>query len=258
MSLKNLINKSKGLSNETKNNTTEIIRKPISNILQKSPVENKNIPDTSKPTTKPAVQKPFKLGLGKGVAKTEPVSTDEKCKSPVHNKFSINSPIKQLADVMQSNEVLSDNSITSILGDISDTLTPTPETSNAEASQSEAVQRQVKSTSNTLEDLGKFVFEEQPDESTEEIAMKFSGMLDGLGAAVGSDIPSVLSETLSFMKQHDFLAEILKPEEVGSLVKTMAKSYGYVANNQTQKAGKSKAKAVEQNQILNSLDMLKF
>ncbi len=75
---------------------------------------------------------------------------------------------------------------------------------------------------------------------------------------MGSDIPSVLSDTLKFMKEHAFLAGILKPEEIGKLVQTMGKSYGYVVNNQIQKSTKRKVKSKEQNDILNSLDILSF
>jgi len=88
--------------------------------------------------------------------------------------------------------------------------------------------------------------------------MKFSNMLNSLAATVGSDIPTVLAETLLFMKSNPFLATLLKPAEIGELVKTMSRSYGYVANNQTQKSEKKKKKTQEQNVILNSLDGLNF
>ena len=140
--------------------------------------------------------------------------------------------------------------------------TVSPQNLNAETAQNQnEIPRSIQQSnvrSPTLDDLSKFVFEEQPDDSTEEIAIKFSNMLDGLSTAMGTDIPTVLSETLLFMKEHAFLATLLKPEEIGKLVQTMARSYGFVASNQTQKSVKKKAKAKEQNLILNSLDSLSF
>ena len=260
MSLKNLLNKSKGLQDETQTPILDKLgaTKSKPNMFNKLPAKTKPIEPakTIQPATKQSKPKPFKLGIG--VAKTKPISTNEEQSDSLLNSVRYDSPLKELASVVQSNSVLSDNSISSILGDISDEITSTSEKSNAEASQESTSIQQNSSRSATLDDLSKFVFAEQPDESTEEIAMKFSGMLDSLLDAVGSDIPTVLSDTLKFMKEHAFLAEILKPAEIGKLVQTMAKSYGYVATNQVQKSAKRVKKAAEQNDILNSLDMLKF
>ncbi|HFD32062.1 MAG TPA: hypothetical protein ENJ28_05040 [Gammaproteobacteria bacterium] len=253
MSIQNLINKSKskGLPNEITNKKPSIF------------ANKTNTPNTAAQTktgiNKPVVStkpKPFKLGIG--VAKTKPVSTDEKLPDTIHNEVSSDSPLKELSSVLQNNPVLSDNSISSILGDMSDAITEDAQNANAAKTNTQNSLQQNIAKPPTLDDLSKFVFEEQPDESTEEIAAKFSSMLDGLLEAVGSDIPTVLSDTLKFMKEHAFLAEILKPEEIGKLVKVMGKSYGYVVNNQVQKGTKKKAKVKEQNDILNSLDNLSF
>lgn len=262
MSIKNLLNKSKakGLTNETAINVSKTINtvKSSSIFASKTKASNEQPKPAQRFTKQSASTKPKPFKLGIGVAKTQPVSTDEKCPDTVHNKISSDSPLKELSSVLQNNPVLSDNSISSILGDMSDAITENAQKTDAAKTNNQNSLQQNTAKPPTLDDLSKFVFEEQPDESTEEIAAKFSQMLDGLVEAVGSDIPSVLSDTLKFMKEHAFLAEILKPEEIGKLVKVMGKSYGYVVNNQVQKGTKKKAKVKEQNDILNSLDNLSF
>jgi len=246
-SINDLINKSKGSKDETVKNTSTTINK----------LKIRNTPDI--PITASKLNKP-KFNLG--IKKPEPVLADEKPKTPVFAIKRSTSPISELANVLSTVSDAPQDSISSILGDLSNEIASTPETPNAEAAQNQneiphAIQSD-KLRSPTLDDLSKFVFEEQPDSSTEEIAFKFSNMLDGLSGAMGTDIPTVLAETLLFMKEHAFLATLLKPEEIGKLVQTMARSYGYVAGNQSAKSVKRKAKAVEQNAILNSLDNLSF
>lgn len=240
------INKSK-----VQNNETDIITPTVTAAIKK--ITYADVINAPYVIPKP---KPFKLGIG--VASTKPISTDEEPKNPVHNIEQSNSPFAGLKDAVSSIKANESLSIKNILGNTTAKTPQTSEINNAEAPQNEVPLQQNRSNPPTLEDLSKFVFEEQPDESTEEIAMRFSGMLDNLGLAVGTDIPKVLSETLLFMKTNPFLATLLKPEEIGNLVKTMARSYGFVANNQVQKSGKKKAKAKEQNAILNSLDSLSF
>lgn len=206
----------------------------------------------------PVKPKPRTLGIGINLAKNKPINTNEEAQhNPVDVK-SVNSPFAGLAATLKDNKENGIPSISSILGGVPNTTPDSPIQNDAVKEPSETAIQTNKNSSPTLEDLSKFVFEEQPDDSTEELAYKFSNMLDGLSSAVGSDIPKVLSDTLAFMKENAFLVDILKPENIGELVKTMARSYGYVGNNQTQKSAKRKVKTQEQNNILNSLDGLKF
>ena len=201
MSLQDLINKSKTLSNKNKIDTQN------NNITEQTQKFKLNIPSTNK--------------------KHKTTTPDSK-----------------------SDSILSDNSISNILGGMSN--------KKAETNKKQTEQNTDKTSCNTIEDLSKFVFKEQPDESTQEIAFKFSEMLNTLSTAVGSDIPDVLANTLKFMKEHAFLAKTLKPVEIGELVATMARSYNYVANNQINKTTKKQTRVKEQNDILNSLEALQF
>lgn len=105
----------------------------------------------------------------------------------------------------------------------------------------------------TLSDVSKFVFNEQPDQSTQEIADDFSSMLDELSLSIGDQIPTNLSRCLKFMKENAFLADILKPENTQTLVQSIRKSYGYVVATQTEKGAKKKATAQKVNNVLDSL-----
>lgn len=105
----------------------------------------------------------------------------------------------------------------------------------------------------TLSDISKFVFEEQPDQSTQEIADDFSSMLDELSLSVGDQIPTNLARCLEFMKENDFLADILKPENTQTLVRSIRKSYGFVVATQTEKGKKKKETAQKVNKVLDNL-----
>jgi len=174
MSILDTLKNSKGLSNET--GIKQAVTETSFILKNRRPTEPvKTVQQCINTNAKP---KPFKLGIG--VAKTKPVSTDEEQPTTIHDEVSSNSPLKELASVMQTNSILSDNSISSILGDISNEIAETSPPDDAEASAQTSSIQQNNSRSATIEDLSKFVFTEQPDESTEEIALKFSGMFDGL------------------------------------------------------------------------------
>ena len=64
----------------------------------------------------------------------------------------------------------------------------------------EAVNRQFQNP--TLDDVSKFVFEEQPDQSTEEITESFSSMLDELAISTGDQVPLNLAKNLKQAKEY--------------------------------------------------------
>lgn len=110
----------------------------------------------------------------------------------------------------------------------------------------------------TIDDLSKFVFEEQPDQSTEEICLSFSTMLNELETATGDQVPKNLARNLEFIKEHDFLAAVLKPESISVLVTAMRKSYGYIVHNKTEKSKKKAVQTAKVNDVLDSLGTLSF
>ena len=110
----------------------------------------------------------------------------------------------------------------------------------------------------TLTDVEKFVFEEQPDHSTEEITNIFSSMLDDLSLATGDQVPTNVARCLKFIKEHSFLADILKPEAVGVLVNGLRKSYGFIVKAKTEKGEKRKARDAKVSDVLDSLSDLNF
>lgn len=171
------------------------------------------------------------------LAKAMEASQNTKVASPIPQKNPIIPP-KQSADI-KSNE--SADSVFNSAGNLSD--------KNAGI---------VSMQNPTLADISKFVFEEQPDESTEEITEKFSAMLDHLANSVGTEIADNLSRTLQFIKEHPFLADILKPEFIGVLVTAMRRSYGFVVQVQDEKQAKRKKKDEKVSGILNDLDNLTF
>ncbi len=110
----------------------------------------------------------------------------------------------------------------------------------------------------TMTDVSNYVFEEQPDESTQEITNKFDILLSDLSAATGNDIPDLLAKNLLFIKEHPFLAEILKPDSIGHLCNAMRKSYGHVVQAKTERSAKTKARSVKETAVLDSLAGLSF
>lgn len=110
----------------------------------------------------------------------------------------------------------------------------------------------------TLEDVEKFVFEEQPDESTEEITYKFTEMLNELASSLGNDVPYNLERCLNFIKEHAFLADILKPESIATLVSSMRIAYGYVVKVQSEKQIKSTKRKEKLAEVSNDLADLKL
>jgi len=110
----------------------------------------------------------------------------------------------------------------------------------------------------TLSDVEKFVFEEQPDHSTQEITDIFSSMLDELSLATGDQVPTNVSRCLKFIKEHSFLADILKPEAIGVLVNGLRRSYGFIVKAKTEKGEKKKARDQKVSAVLDSLSDLSF
>lgn len=105
----------------------------------------------------------------------------------------------------------------------------------------------------TLSDIEKFVFEEQPDQSTEEITQMFSGMIDELSLATGEAVPKNVARCLKFIKEHAFLADILKPEAIGILVNGLRKSYGFIVQHKTATSKKKAVRAEKLDSVLDSL-----
>lgn len=110
----------------------------------------------------------------------------------------------------------------------------------------------------TLTDVEKFVFEEQPDQSTEEITEMFSTMIDDLSLATGDQVPTNVARCLKFIKEHSFLADILRPEAIGILVTGLRRSYGFIVKAKTEKGVKKKKRDQEVSQVLDSLSDLSF
>jgi len=110
----------------------------------------------------------------------------------------------------------------------------------------------------TMEDVSNYVFEEQPEESTLEITNKFDELLESLVTATGNDIPDLLAKNLEFIKEHAFLAEILKPESIGHLCNAMRKSYGHVVQAKNERTKKTSARAKKENAVMDSLASIDF
>lgn len=270
-SIKSLINKSKDSKDEQKTEHTET-PKPAEKTPPESskPKLNFGKPKTgtvgeNKPSnndTPEPEKKNRKINFGRkkenSIPSNQPKSGNAEKQSELQPEKSDNVYFDGLASVLNDVENSEMDSISDILSENATQDAPAQKTDNAK-NQNPATSIQT-NTSNppTLDDLSKFVFEEQPDESTEEIALKFSEMMDTVVNATGTDIPDQLAKTLQFMKDHPFLAETLKPEHVGTLVKTLGKSYGFVVKNQTEKSAKKQQKKQEQNVILNSLEGLQI
>lgn len=110
----------------------------------------------------------------------------------------------------------------------------------------------------TLGDISNYVFDEQPEQSTIEITDKFNILLNDLVHATGTDIPGLLAKNLQFIKEHAFLAEILKPESIGDLVCAMRKSYGFVVQAKTARSTKTVARQQKEQSVTDSLAGLSF
>lgn len=258
MGMTDLINKSK--SKDKKVVIKQDIKQDIKNEIINKPIQEKT--NTSKlniksPNASNNTPTSRKLNIGiKQNTKTEIIkdTTKIEIKTPIKNESPFAGLSSTLSDIKDSKA----DSITDILGDISIENVQTSNQNDVTNNNNNTPIQQNLNSKPTLEDLEKFVFEEQPDDSTEDIALKFSRMLDNLSNTVGSDIPTILADTLLFMKNNAFLAEALKPSEIGELVKSMAKSYKYVATSQNKKTANKKIKTEKQNNILNSLDGLNF
>lgn len=193
-----------------------------------------------------------------------PDKTNETTGNQIHMDKQNNPPLAQLAKTLADSQLGGSFSIKTILDDTSMALEKIPPPSDAENQKTPEPTNEGHSERGggfhnpTLEDVSKFVFDEQPDDSTEEIADKFSDMLDNLNTAVGDEVPSNLAKCLQFMKEHSFLADILKPENIGELVTAMRKSYGFIVQHKTEKQSKTSKRAAKQNDIMDSLGDLDF
>ena len=112
--------------------------------------------------------------------------------------------------------------------------------------------------SNTIEDISNYVFDEQPEQSTLEITQQFDNLLSSLNKASGADLPDLLAQNLLFIKEHPFLAEILKPESIGHLCNAMRKSYGYVVQAKTERSTKAAKRDVVADAVLGDLTDIGF
>lgn len=275
-SIKSLLNKQKEVQKESSNEqeikhqeTSKIkTAKPKFNFGRNNEIEksvsskvadssnNANVETPATKKSKPKLN--FGRKTGNSMASNPSKSTDEEKQSELHTEKSDDSPFDGLADSLNDLSLGDDLSVENILSENTDTPQKTSQKDDAQNQNQVTSLQQNTANPPTLDDLSKFVFEEQPDESQEEIALKFSEMLENVVNATGTDIPEQLAKTLQFMKEHPFLAETLKPEHIGTLVKTLGKSYGFVVKNQTEKSAKKQKKKEEQNVILNSLEGLKI
>lgn len=230
-------------------------------------------------SSSPKIKTPIRIG------KTNPVNSQNikspgiKLKTPDNKSTNSNgaignqiysvkptekSPLQELSDTLSDNSKVSIPSIKDVLGENATSNEIASETSNAqiekthESNNSSSNQRQSNFDNPTLDDVAKFVFKEQPDDSTIDITDKFSEMLDTLSESVGSEVPSNLATCLKFIKEHAFLADILKPEYIGTMVAGMRKSYGFIVQVQTEKSTKRSAKKEKEAAILGDLEELSF
>lgn len=179
--------------------------------------------------------KGFSLNLG---VKNETISQDisPKTNRKEDPKTSVVDPFASLA-----------NALTSIDNPIS-SATEIPPQSNSNT--------QFKNP--TLSDVEKFVFDKQPDSSTEEITAIFSNMIDELAEATGDQVPLNVARSLEFIKENAFLADILRPEAINVLVTGLRRSYGFIVKAKTANSAKKAKTNKKVSVVLDSLADLKF
>ena len=171
--------------------------------------------------------------------------TEKESQTQTHTEIPENSP----AGILHSSDAASPfDGLADTLKDISFDLSNTKEETTTQESKPD---QQFQNP--TLEDVSKFVFEEQPDASTEEITETFSEMIDELSVSTGDQVPKNVARCLKFIKEHAFLAEILKPEAIGVLVTGLRKSYGFIVKTKSANSEKKQARAKKQNAVLDSL-----
>lgn len=222
-----------------------------------------NSPDSGNQQSGTTGKKP--LGIKLGISKNKPKSADEPVENQIHFAIQSGSPLAPLRDTLKNVPKNPLSPIKVVLGQNATQNGQASPSSNAENSETlqttmddRSPERRGNFDNPTLEDVSKFVFEEQPDDSTEEITEKFSIMMDNLSEALGPDVPSNLARCLKFMQEHAFLAEILKPEYIGDLVNGMRKSYGFIVKGQSEKQVKKAKNQEKEDAILGDLSNLNF
>ena len=166
-------------------------------------------------------------------------------------------PMQKLAMTLAKNKAVAKTTETAAAKPVLQSALPTTE--NMEPTKDLVVAKPNQQMQNpTMADVSNYVFEEQPEESTLEITNKFDSLLESLVIATGNDIPDLLAKNLEFIKEHAFLAEILKPESIGHLCNAMRKSYGHVVQAKNERTKKTSIRTKKENDVMDSLASIDF
>jgi len=247
-SINDLLGKGKNKNENTKTIGTGIAGKNSNSILNTISNNNSNSVHDSK-LVKEEPKKPMGFSLNLG-SKKQTHKPDELIISPLPDGNGVlKSVVTENPDPFAS--------LGNVLDEISFDLSDISESAfNEQHQQTPNPNEQFKNP--TLTDVEKFVFEEQPEHSTQEITDLFSSMLDDLSLATGEQVPTNVARCLKFIKEHAFLADILKPEAVGVLTNGLRRSYGFIVKAKTEKGEKRKAKEQKVSAVLDDLANLSF
>lgn len=108
----------------------------------------------------------------------------------------------------------------------------------------------------TIDDLANYVFEEQPQTIGEDAVEQYRTMQQQLAIAVGSEVRTNIERCMMFLKEHAEVAAILKPEDIGEIVRSAKKAYGVAAAVGRASKVKKETKNKQVDDVFASLDGL--
>lgn len=110
-----------------------------------------------------------------------------------------------------------------------------------------------------LDSLGKYQFDEQAESFPDYSVEDFRNELEILSNSVGEDVINNFNICLKRLKEHPFLAEHLRPEDIGIAVGALRKSYALtVKAKTTRKEKKQVRKTKHTDAVLDALSDISF
>lgn len=111
-----------------------------------------------------------------------------------------------------------------------------------------------------LEKAKEFQHADQPEKFKEETIKKLKENLKKLEDNIGDKefVTDAISFIMKSLRQHDFLKDIMKPQDIGLMVRGLRESYGVVIKKKETRAKKVTEKQQKESELLDKLSELDF